>query len=143
MKKSTPSRMYTSRKFGHPLSAIIIFSTLAFLSFALKAAELDPTQGCKTNPAVTGQCFIVKGVVSIYNGTPPVRIRPDGSKGILGVEPSEDEIMPQSLKNSIGINHPAHARMTVCPLAKKEQGLMQFVCIDSASHIRQLEHGVN
>lgn len=85
---------------------------------------------------MAGQCFVVTGMVSAHNGIPSVRIRPDGTKRLLGVLPPDNEIMPEFLKNSLDFDHSFHARMMICPFTKKERGVMQFVCVESASHVK-------
>lgn len=89
----------------------------------------------RTNPVVVGTCFLVEGRVSVYNGTPSIRIVPKGTKRLLGVVPSEDEIMPSDLKDAVGLDRDALAEMEVCPMSESARGHMQFVCIESARHI--------
>jgi hypothetical protein len=97
---------------------------------------IDPALGCAKNPAVIGACFAVKGRIAVYNGSPSVRIHPYGTKRLLGVVPSEEEIMPAELKSAIGLDRDAVADMQVCPFTKLMPGKMQLVCIESAKNIR-------
>ena len=96
---------------------------------------IDPSKGCRKNPAVVGQCFSVKGRVSVYNGSPSIRIAPKGTKRLLGVVPSENEIMPSALKEAVGLDRDAFAEMEVCPMTKSERGHMRLVCVESARRI--------
>jgi len=81
------------------------------------------------------QCFFLEGRVSVYNGTPSIRIAPKGTKRLLGVIPPEDEIMPSNLKDAVGLDRDAFAEMEVCPMSESKRGHMQFVCVESAQHI--------
>jgi hypothetical protein len=96
---------------------------------------IDSAKGCKANPAVVDKCFSVAGQVSVYNGTPAVRIAPNGGKRLLGVLPSENEIMPAQLKERISPDRGVFAEMEVCPFSKRKPGHMQFVCVESAKNV--------
>jgi hypothetical protein len=117
------------------LLASLIGCCLSPLACA-EQTPIDPALGCAKNPAVVGKCFPVKGRIGVYNGSPSVRIHPNGSKRQLGVVPSEQEIMPDELKRAIGIDADALAAMQVCPFTKREAGRMQLVCVESAENIR-------
>ena len=88
------------------------------------------------NPAVVGKCFAVTGRISVYNGSPSVRIYPKGSKRLLGVLPSENEIMPSDLRAQITPDQDVFSDMVVCPFSKQKMGHMQYVCIESAKNIK-------
>lgn len=109
---------------------------LGFMATPARSGEIDPSLGCAKNPAVVGTCFEVNGRLRVYDGSPSVRVWPKGSRRLLGVLPSEQEIMPDDLKKAIGPGTDAFARMTVCPFTPIEPGKMQFVCIESARNIR-------
>jgi len=111
---------------------------LGLLATPARSSEIDPSLGCAKNPAVVGTCFAINGRVRVYDGSPSVRVRPKGSHRLLGVLPSEQEIMPNDLKKAIAPGTDAFAQMTVCPFTSHETGMMQFVCIESARDIRQL-----
>jgi hypothetical protein len=98
--------------------------------------SIDPALGCKGNPAIVGDCFIVTGDVLVYNGSPTVRILPKGGKHLLGVIPSENEIMPNELKQQIGLTRRVSAVMEVCPFTLPKLYNMQLVCIESAREFK-------
>ncbi len=97
---------------------------------------VDPAKGCKTNPALVGECFSVRARVSVYSGTPAVRIAPVNSKRLLGVIPSENEIMPSMLKAQLSPDQDVYADLLVCPFSKQAPKQMQFVCIESAENVK-------
>jgi hypothetical protein len=123
-----------------------MFSKLLYLLlfFCLSAAALagdtriNPSKGCRGNPAVIGNCFHIRGKISIHDGAPSVRIVWKDSR-LLGVLPSENEIMPQSLKSAIKPGKDVWADMVVCPFSRREPDQVQHVCVESAKNIRIAE----
>lgn len=120
---------------GTRLAGVVVLSAWVSVATASET-PIDPSKGCKSNPAIVGRCFSVEGRVSIYNGTPSIRIAPKGTKRLLGVVPSEEEIMPSPLKEAVGLDRDAFAEMEVCPLTESKRGQMQLVCVESARHIK-------
>lgn len=119
------------------VSVVGLVSLLGISSLVVAdGVPVDPTKGCKTNPALVGECFSVRGRVSVYNGTPAVRIAPVDSKRLLGVIPSENEIMPSKLKEQLSSDQDVYADLLVCPFSKQTPKQMQFVCIESAENIK-------
>jgi hypothetical protein len=112
---------------------IILVSLLASEAFG---GEIHSDKGCQNNPEVIGQCFTVHGRISVYNGTPGVRIWQIGTDHLLGVLPSEDEIMPASVKTELGANTQIYGDYLVCPFTREQKGCMHMVCIESASNLR-------
>ena len=120
------------------VSVALTFLMLCLVSPALSSdvTEIDPALGCSTNPAIVGKCFPLRARVSVTNGTPSVRVWPVGSKRVLGVMPAEHEIMPSNLREVVGLDQDVFADLEVCPFSLKQKGEMQFVCIESAKHLR-------
>jgi hypothetical protein len=111
---------------------------LIMLCFSFKsevAGEILPEKGCKENPAVVDKCFTIHGRLSIYNGTPGVRIWQVGTKRMFGVVPSEDEIMPAPIKKHISPDSRIFGDFLICPFTKEKVGVMRYVCIDSANNL--------
>src|SRR4051794_9243734 len=104
--------------------------TLAMLAFAVPQAPVT----CKANPDLVGACFVVRGRLRAYNGTPTFRIWPIGSKRLLGVtgaHPGETPIMPADL--GVSFDHDLMAGFEVCPFSRERAGVMQRVCIERAT----------
>ncbi|WP_445145058.1 hypothetical protein [Dyella sp. Tek66A03] len=91
---------------------------------------------CEEAPVSGGKCFTLRGRVSLYNGTPSMRIWPIGSKRLLGVVPAEHEDAPANIKGVVAFDRSAVADLEVCPVAKAKQGEMQMVCIRSARDVK-------
>ena len=91
---------------------------------------------CILNKNVVGDCWEIRGRLQVYNGTPNLRIWPVGTKRLLGVVPSEAEIIPEHLRAKIKLSSKIFANFEVCPFTKFFPGQMQMVCIESAKNIR-------
>ena len=98
---------------------------------------------CKGNKGIVDDCYAIRGRLSIYNGTPSMRIWKVGTKRILAVTPSEDEIIPNNLKKQIGIGKQIYGDFVVCPFEKEKEGHMQSVCVESAKNMRIEDYSEN
>jgi hypothetical protein len=70
------------------------------------------------------------------NGIPSVRIWEIGTDHILGVLPSEDEIMLVAIKTELGVGTLIYGDYLVCPFTQEKKGHMQMVCIEAAKNLR-------
>ena len=99
-----------------------------------------PPPKCKGNPKVIGACYSVHGRLSRGADTVILRLWPVGTKRILGITggPTLDDanaaIWPQNLKFPFG-DEDIYGDFEVCPFTPERKGVMQFVCIESASHL--------
>ena len=117
------------------------FAILALIFASLfGAAESKPK--CKGNPKVIGACYVVHGRLSLWNGTPALRIWRIGSKRILGVtagpirDDADEPIYPAKVKKLIpGYGVQVYGDYEVCPFTKEKLGEMQLVCINSATNL--------
>ncbi len=109
-----------------------------YIIFLAANAFGEPPVKCKGNHDVVGECKTIHGRLSVYNGTPSLRIWVVGTKRLLGVVPSESEIMPDKLLNIFKQNIAARvfADFEVCPFSIEKEGHMQSVCIESFSNVR-------
>jgi len=117
---------------------------IAYISLfaALLTAPLQSQQHrlCKGNPDLVGECFHVHGRVYIANGGPQMRIWRVGTDRVLGVVPSEDEIIPDKLNKALfndagELANDVYGDFDVCPFTKRKPEEMQMVCVESASHL--------
>lgn len=95
---------------------------------------------CKGRIESQQQCKWIDGTISIYNGTPAVRIHQRGSKRVYAVGPSEQELMPAGLKSKLTVDNAIDAKFRVCPMSKKDQRGLKVVCIDEAKIKKIREH---
>jgi hypothetical protein len=95
-------------------------------------------RACKGNPELVARCFEVHGRIRIVNGGPQMRIWRIGTDRILGVLPSEGEIIPDNLSkalDAVGEWPEVYGDFEVCPFTKEKPEEMQMVCIESARHL--------
>jgi len=95
---------------------------------------------CKENPKIVAACFTIHGRLSSGADTIQLRLWPIGTKRMLGVSDgpaindAERPIYPKALTFPNG-NETIYGDFEVCPFTPKRDGEMQFVCIESASHV--------
>ena len=101
-----------------------------------KAAE----KSCKRHPKVMGECFIVHGRLSRFNGTPSVRLWKVGTNRILGVSEGRFYLdgyrnLPESLEKMLSWETELFGNFLVCPFTHEKPGEMRLICIESASDL--------
>jgi hypothetical protein len=104
--------------------------------------------GCRESPRVVGPCFTVRGRLLAANGAPTFRIRPVGSRRLLGVFDGDHnadtaEVLPPTVRAIAtpprpGELYSVEGAWRLCPLAKPRAGRMQPVCIDAGWQMKAL-----
>ncbi len=116
-----------------PLSFAVL---IVLISTALNAQQ---RQSCKHRSDLVGQCSKIHGRAYIVNG-PGLIIWRIGTTRILAVE-GEEENVPKNLSDAIHSGGDPDFGMyvfgdfEVCPLTRDKPGEMQWVCMESASHL--------
>jgi hypothetical protein len=78
-----------------------------------------------------GKCFDVHGRLGTYQRAPTARIWIIGTKRMLGLR----EGVPEWLEEDVeGGDTYLIADFVVCPLTRSKPGVMQLVCVESASN---------
>lgn len=117
------------------LGAVMLFASSS------SAAVGNPAAACKDSPKIVGECFMVHGRLSAWNGTPTFRIWRVGTKRILGVVGADggpEGGMPLSIEELVlpdAFKIDVYGDYQVCPLTTLRPGRMQIVCIKDASHL--------
>lgn len=117
------------------LHALIVAGILVARSAAAEYPDVNPSLGCRRNPAIVGDCFRIRGRVQVYNGAFNVRIWPVGSTRLLGVLPTEQEIVPDNLRRQLSFSKRVYGDFQVCPFTAERPGHMRFVCVQEAEHL--------
>ena len=119
------------------LTIAATFCSLAFVGTSLIASQrsIEPQAGCRRNPEIVDKCRTIHGRLFISNGTPSMRIWPVGTNRILGVTPSENEIVPEIIKQHVNLDTRLYGDFEVCPFTKEKPGEMQIVCVKAASKL--------
>ncbi len=110
----------------------IIITVILFACLETNAEELL----CKGNPDIVSPCYETRGRVQVTNGTPGLRMWKVGTNRMLGIVPSESEIMPDNLSKHIGTYKHVFGDYIVCPFTKERSGWMQMICVESAKNLR-------
>ena len=96
---------------------------------------------CRGRPELVGPCFTVRGRAALYHGSPTIRIWKIGTKRLLGVtgtrcQPPDCRPMPDDVRARLEWDRPLFADFLVCPFTRPRPGVMQMVCVESASRLR-------
>ena len=115
-----------------------LLATFFFTILVSSPLTAQQSQSCKSNPYLVGQCFKLHGRASVVNG-PGLIIWRIGTGRILGVQ-GEEENIPDTLSEALHKGGDVYRTdvfgdFEVCPLTKSKPGEMQWVCVESASHL--------
>jgi hypothetical protein len=99
---------------------------------ALAQQAAGPEPACKCRPKLAGECFTVRGRVSVYRTAPTVRIAVVGTKRVLGLEGGVPEFLEEDLEVP---GNAVVGDFLVCPLTRRKAGTIQLVCIESSSNM--------
>ena len=128
------------------LSALSVLVLLIAYN-AISGSRRTEARSCRRRPDVVGRCFSVHGRLSVYNGTPSVRLWPIGSKQLLGVLDPNDvssapgpTVLPDDIKLKLDWNKDVFGEFFVCPLSRRQPGRMQTICLESGKHLTVREH---
>src|SRR2546425_12996838 len=131
----------------YPKLSVISVLALLITYNAIAESRLTQARSCRTRPDLVGRCFNVHGRLSVYNGTPSIRLWPIGSKRLLGVLDPTDissvpgrPVLPDDIKQKLDWNKDVFGDFFVCPLSRKQPGRMQTICLDSGKHLTVREH---
>ncbi len=113
------------------MAAALFLATLALCAGPASGREVS----CKDDPELVGPCFSLHGMLFIANGSPSARILRLGTKRILGISENSDAYMPAALEERLTWDDIVYGDFTVCPFTQSRPGVMQFVCIEAASHL--------
>jgi hypothetical protein len=124
------------------MSLVLQLQILLLLTFVPppggQATQLIPPDSvCSHRGTFSGPCVTVHGRMFGANGTPGVRIWKVGTGRVLGVYNETDTgtcRLPHELWTSLP-SHVIYADFVVRPLAADRPGVMQMVCVASATKI--------
>jgi len=119
--------------------ASLLFFVFAGISGPSPVSETTD-KSCRTHPQLIGKCFAVHGRLSVYNGTPAVRLWRSGSRRILGVSEQRFNLpgyrnLPESLSRQLNGDNEVFGDFLVCPFTRPKPREMQLVCIESAKNM--------
>jgi hypothetical protein len=126
------------------MTKLVAAALAGLLLAALPATAYAQAPACAASPLRVGDCFTVHGRLTACTSIPNARIWIIGTKRILGVEdananPAGESLLPGILAKEMFTLPPcakaAFGDFTVCPLTPSHPGVMQRVCVASATNI--------
>lgn len=116
---------------------LLVGSVVTVGSFRPEGTE----RSCRNHPQLAGKCFNVRGRLSVYNGSPAVRIWRVGSRRVLGVSEQRFKLpeyrnIPETIEKQLNQDNEIFGDFLVCPFTRLKPGEMQLVCIESARNIQ-------
>jgi hypothetical protein len=121
------------------LSLLIVLSAC---TVGAQSPAVQPANSCRARSDLVGKCFTVHGRLSVYNGTPSIRLWPIGTKRLLGVIDPRDpsavpgrDTLPESIASKLDFDKDVFGDFLVCPLTRSKPGRMQTVCIESGKSL--------
>ena len=120
-----------------------VVSTVATTG-ALSSQIPSAAPACHERKDLVAPCYTVRGALRYYNGAPGVRIWVIGTTHLLGLRgfgerglpPAGACPLPDGLRDTLEAGKEVIGDFRVCPLTTERPGVMQDVCVDSASRIR-------
>lgn len=116
---------------------------LLLISSAIGTARSGVQPGeksCREHPRLIGECFNVRGRLSIYNGAPALRLWRAGTRRMLGV--SEQRFVetgyrniPEDIESKMNQDVTILGDYVVCPFTRSKPKEMQLVCIESGKNL--------
>lgn len=111
---------------------------LSFICLALTVAAVE--RPCSEHPQLVGACFTVRGRMRAYNGNPSIRVWRVGTTRILGVSDQRFKLpdvvnLPADIESLVTTGRDLYADFVVCPFTREAPGVMQLVCVESASNV--------
>jgi hypothetical protein len=97
-----------------------MFLTLLVTSSVFSA---DTQKPCHLHPQVVGECFLVHVRLSLYNGTPSVRLWKIRTNKVLGVSEGQFALsgyrnLPETLEKKLSWENELYGDFFVCPYMK-------------------------
>jgi hypothetical protein len=125
------------------MRGLLLMLLVLFVSLTAATAEQQATdcgKPCREHPALGGPCFPLRGRMSLYNGAPSVPIWRVGTRRLLGVSEQRFAVagycnLPLAIRERLSWNSDLFGDFVVCPFTREEPGVMQLVCVDSASKV--------
>ena len=121
----------------------LILLALSLIAADFGAAAAQRPSRCRAHPDLVGRCRIVHGRLSVWNGTPSLRIWIVGTNRMLGLSEwrlggTERDLLPANVQTALGEHPPdrdVFGDFEVCPFTRSRPGWMQFVCVASARNL--------
>lgn len=136
------------------MKRILVLLALVVVASAIAASPQDAKKrkvACKT-AEIAKTCYWTHGRLTLYNGSPTLRLWKTGTHRLLGIYSGpgegpfdglgdrEDLELPVNLMKHDFTKASVFGDFEVCPLAPEKEGHMQPACIESARNIVPEKH---
>jgi len=120
--------------------AILFLLTASSSMLAQSPAPEEKEKSCREHPRLIGNCFTVRGRLSIYNGAPALRLWRIGTRRMLGISEQRFSVagyrnVPEYIESQINQNVAIFGDFRVCPFTRSQPGEMQLVCIEAGKNL--------
>src|SRR6185436_14818693 len=120
------------------LKCATILLLLIAISTAWGQAEVRESKdkSCREHPQRVGNCFSVRGRLSVYNGSPALRLWRVGTRRMLGISEQRFAVsgyrnVPDDIESQINQDVAIFGDFLVCPFTPSRPREMQLICIES------------
>jgi hypothetical protein len=120
-----------------PFPHLLVLGVILCKLFVFSAFSHAQDKPCSANPEIIGKGFVVHGRLSLGGGAPAIvlwRIGTHRLLGILGIS-KEDRDLPLEVKAKLNYDTVIFGDFLVYPLTASKPGVMQLVCIESATNL--------
>src|SRR6266536_6225461 len=116
--------------------AIMFLLAASSSMWAQSPAPEAKEKSCREHPRLIGNCFTVRGRLSIYNGAPALRLWRIGTRRMLGISEQRFSVagyrnVPENIQSQINQDVVIFGDFRVCPFTRPQPGEMQLVCIEA------------
>src|SRR5712664_3449237 len=122
------------------LFLLTLSSTLSSGMWAQSPAPETKEKSCREHPQLIGNCFAVRGRLSIYNGAPALRLWKVGTRRVLGISDQRFALkgyrnVPENIERQLNQDVSLLGDFLVCPFTQARTAEMQLVCIETGKNL--------
>lgn len=120
--------------------AILFLLTASSSLWAQSPALAAKEKSCREHPRLIGNCFTVRGRLSIYNGSPALRLWRVGTRRMFGISEQRFSVagyrnVPDYIESQTNQDVAIFGDFLVCPFTRSQPGAMQLVCIEAGKNL--------
>src|SRR5437667_4165004 len=109
--------------------AILFLLSASSSMWAQSVAPEPKEKSCREHPQLIGNCFTVRGRLSIYDGAPALRLWRVGTRRVLGISEQRFSVVgyrnvPEYIASQINQNVAILGDFLVCPFTRSQPGKM-------------------
>ena len=118
---------------------ILLLLATALATSGQSDAPKSNLKPCRIQPSLVGKCFNVRGRLSLYNGTPTIKLWRVGTKRMLGVSASYSRegysSIPEALEKQLNWENELWGNYLVCPFTPQRPKEMQMIGFEDVKRL--------